>query len=97
MSKLQQLIIKLVVISLTHIKRLPQVCRCDLGTENTTINELQVLCHSLSGHDIRNNCFIYRESISIRELRPGGAYYLSTCAKLYLEMVQNYIIICNHD
>jgi hypothetical protein len=26
----------------------------------------------------------------IRELRSGGAYYLSTCAKLYLEIGQNY-------
>jgi hypothetical protein len=89
--------IKFIAIPWTQIKRWPQVCRCDLGTENTTINELQVLCHSLSGHDIRNNCFMYRESISIRELRPGGVYYLTTPAKLYLEMVQNYSIICTHD
>ena len=26
----------------------------------------------------------------IRELKPGGVYYLSTCAKLYVEIGQNY-------
>ena len=55
------------------------MCRCDLGTDNTTIKELQVLCHSLSGHEIRNNCFIDGKNISNQ--KPGGVYYLSTGAK----------------
>jgi len=33
----------------------------------------------------------------IRELKPGGVYSLSTGAKLYLEIGQNYSIICNLD
>jgi hypothetical protein len=33
----------------------------------------------------------------IRKLRPGGAYYLSTGSKLYLEIGQNYSIIYNPD
>jgi len=44
------------------------VCRCDLGTDNTAIEELQVLSRALSGHEIRNNCFIYGESISNQEI-----------------------------
>jgi hypothetical protein len=35
--------------------------------------------------------------IPIRKLKPGGVYQLSTGAKLYLEIGQNYSIICNLD
>jgi hypothetical protein len=73
------------------------VCRCDLGIDKTAIEELQVLSHILSRHEIRNNCFIYGENISNQKFRPGGVYYLSTSAKLYSEIGQNYCIICNFD
>jgi hypothetical protein len=33
----------------------------------------------------------------ISELKPGGLYYLSTCAILYLEIGSNYNIICYLD
>ena len=44
------------------------MCRCDLGTENSTIEELQVLFHAISDHEIRNNCFINCESISSQRI-----------------------------
>jgi hypothetical protein len=44
------------------------VCRCDLGIDKTAIEELQVLSHILSRHEIRNNCFIYGENISNQKI-----------------------------
>ena len=66
------------------------MCRCELVTDNTNIEDLQVHFHAQSVREIRNKCFINVESILIRELKSGGVYYLSTCAKLYLEIGQNY-------
>ncbi|CAC5359736.1 unnamed protein product [Mytilus coruscus] len=42
----------------------PQRCRCDLGTENTVIEEIQVLFHALSNNEIVRNCFLYGKSTS---------------------------------
>lgn len=42
----------------------PQRCRCDLGTENTVIEEIQVLFHALSNYEIVRNCFLYGKSTS---------------------------------
>ncbi|CAC5382645.1 unnamed protein product [Mytilus coruscus] len=36
----------------------PQRCRCDLGTENTVIEEIQVLFRALSYNEIVRNCFL---------------------------------------
>ena len=44
------------------------MCWCDLGIDKTAIEELQVLSHTLSGHEIQNNCFIYGESISNQKI-----------------------------
>ena len=44
------------------------MCRCDLGTDKIAIEELQVLNHTLSRHEIRNNCFIYGENISNQKI-----------------------------
>ena len=52
------------------------MCMCDLGTDNNKIEELQVLFHTLSGHEIRNKCFICGKSISNRKLKYGGVYYV---------------------
>ena len=43
-----------------------QVYRCDVSTDNTKIEELQVLFHTLSGHEIRNKCSICGKSIRNR-------------------------------
>ena len=73
------------------------MCRCDWGTENTTIEELQVLFHALNDRELRNKASLMIRVFPIRELKPGGLCYLSTCAKLYLEIGLNYSIICNLD
>lgn len=59
-----QIIARYFLDTVKQIGGCPKVCRCDLGTENTNIEELQVLFHALSGHEIRNNCFIYGKSTS---------------------------------
>ncbi|XP_062585755.1 uncharacterized protein LOC134247396 [Saccostrea cucullata] len=41
----------------------PNVCRCDLGTENKELEEIQVLLHSLQDQDY-GNCFLYGKSTS---------------------------------
>jgi hypothetical protein len=66
-------------------------------TENTNIEELQVLFHALSDRELRNKASLMIRVFPIRELKPGGLCYLSTCAKLYLEIGLNYSIICNLD
>jgi hypothetical protein len=40
------------------------VCRCELVTDNTKIEEIQVHFHAPSVREIRNKCFINGESIS---------------------------------
>lgn len=41
----------------------PNICRCDLGTENKELEEIQVLLHTLNDQEYEN-CFIYGRSTS---------------------------------
>jgi hypothetical protein len=52
---------------------------------------------ALSDRELRNKASLMIRVFPIRELKPGGLCYLSTCAKLYLEIGLNYSIICNLD
>ena len=75
----------------------PYVCRCDLCTENTTIEELQVLFHALSDHEIRNNCFINDESISSQRIEAWWIILFVNLCQIIVEIGPNYSIICNLD
>ena len=60
------------------------MCRCDLGIDKTAIEDLQVLSHTLSCHAIRNNCFIYGESISNQKIEAWWNILLVNQRKIIL-------------
>ena len=71
-----QIIAKYFLDTVKQLGGCPQVCRCDMGTENIMLEEIQVILHGLSNQEIKRNCFLYGKVLQTNELNPGGVYYV---------------------
>ena len=73
------------------------MCRCELGTVNTKIlrNYKYMFMLYVVMKIVIIASFMVRV-FPIREMKPDGVYYLSTCTKLFSEIGPNYSI-CNLD